>query len=180
MRVRILYVIVVLLAITVVGLVIVNRGEAKAGQAKSSQAKEGPSKVLISRAQGPPAQSQAKRAKLSDFDTEIIDNANEFLEDGRATFRFDTFGDEVFWGGQLQLHRAIKGAALGGVGPGISPATALSLGLKVDVDALPRPLINKLKQGKVNLNDPATTVALLKLNAVVGIQGFFAGDDLTS
>ena len=180
MRVRILYVIVVLLAITVVGLVIVNRGEAKAGQAKSSQAKEGPSKVLISRAQGPPAQSQAKRAKLSDFDTEIIDNANEFLEDGRATFRFDTFGDEVFWGGQLQLHQAIKGAALGGVGPGISPATALSLGLKVDVDALPRPLINKLKQGKVNLNDPATTVALLKLNAVVGIQGFFAGDDLTS
>ena len=130
--------------------------------------------------QGPPAQSQAKHDKLGNFDAQIVANANEFLEDGRETFRFDTFGDEVFWGDALQLHQAIKGAALGGVGPGISPSTALSLGLKVDVDALPQPLINKLKQGKVNLDDPATTVALLKLNAVLGIQGFFQGDNLTS
>ena len=130
--------------------------------------------------QGPPAQSQAKHDKLRNFDAQIVANANEFLEDGRETFRFDTFGDEVFWGDALQLHQAIKGAALGGVGPGISPSTALSLGLKVDVDALPQPLINKLKQGKVNLDDPATTVALLKLNAVLGIQGFFQGDNLTS
>jgi len=86
----------------------------------------------------------------------------------------------VFWGGQLQLHQAIKGAALGGVGPGISPTTALSLGLKVDLDALPQPLINRLRQGRVNLNDPATTVALLKLNAVLGVQGFFEGDNLSS
>jgi len=130
--------------------------------------------------QGPPAQSQAKHDKLRNFDAQIVANANEFLEDGRETFRFDTFGDEVFWGDALQLHQAIKGANLGGVGPGISPSTALSLGLKVDVDALPQPLINKLKQGKVNLNDPATTVALLKLNAVLGIQGFFQGDNLSS
>lgn len=130
--------------------------------------------------QGPPAQSQAKHDKLRNFDAEIVANANEFLEDGRETFRFDTFGDEVFWGDALQLHQAIKGATLGGVGPGISPSTALSLGLKVDLDALPQPLINKLKQGKVNLDDPATTVALLKLNAVLGIQGFFQGDNLTS
>ena len=130
--------------------------------------------------QGPPAQSQAKHDKLRNFDAQIVANANEFLEDGRETFRFDTFGDEVFWGDALQLHQAIKGATLGGVGPGISPSTALSLGLKVDVDALPQPLINKLKQGKVNLDDPATTVALLKLNAVLGIQGFFQGDNLTS
>ena len=130
--------------------------------------------------QGPPAQSQAKHDKLRNFDAQIVANANEFLEDGRETFRFDTFGDEVFWGDALQLHQAIKGAALGGVGPGISPSTALSLGLKVDVDALPQPLINKLKQGKVNLDDPATTVALLKLNAVLGIQGFFQCDNLTS
>ncbi len=130
--------------------------------------------------QGPPAQSQAKHDKLRNFDAQIVANANEFLEDGRETFRFDTFGDEVFWGDALQLHQAIKGAALGGVGPGLSPSTALSLGLKVDVDALPQPLINKLKQGKVNLDDPATTVALLKLNAVLGIQGFFQGDNLTS
>jgi len=130
--------------------------------------------------QGPPAQSQAKREKLRNFDAQIVANANEFLEDGRETFRFDTFGDEVFWGDALQLHQAIKGSNLGGVGPGISPSTALSLGLKVDVDALPQPLINKLKQGKVNLDDPATTVALLKLNAVLGLQGFFQGDNLTS
>ena len=129
---------------------------------------------------GPSSQNQNKEKKLRNFDAEIVAHANEFLTDGRATFRFDTFGDEVFWGDALHLHEAIKGANLGGVGPGISPSTALSLGLKVDVDALPQPLINRLKQGRVDLNDPATTVALLKLNAVLGIQGFFQGDDLTS
>jgi len=102
------------------------------------------------------------------------------LEDGRQVFRFNTFGDEAFWGGALQLHQAIKGAALGGVGQGVSPNTALSLGLKVDVDALPQPLIEQLKRGQVNLNDPATTVALLKLNAVLGVKGIFTGDNLTS
>lgn len=130
--------------------------------------------------QGPPAQSHATKQKLRNFDAQIAANANELLEDGRDTFRFDTFGDEAFWGGALQLQQAIKGAGLGGVGPGISPSTALSLGLKVDVDALPQPLINQLRQGKVNLDDPATTVALLKLNAVVGLQGFFQGDNLNS
>src|SRR5215208_746265 len=129
---------------------------------------------------GPPAQSHARREKFTNFDAQIVANANEFLEEGRATFRFDTFGDETFWGDALQLHQAIKGATLGGVGPGISPSTALSLGLKVDVDALPRPLINQVRQGKVNLNDPATTVALLKLDAVLGLKGFFQGENLNS
>jgi hypothetical protein len=91
---------------------------------------------------------------------------------GRQIFRFDTFGDQGFWGGTLQLHKAIEGANFGGVGPGVSPNTALALGLKVDVDALPQSLQNALRQGKVNLNDPAVTLALLKLNAVVGITGF--------
>ena len=62
---------------------------------------------------------------------------------------------------------------MGGVGPGVSPATALAVGLKVDVDALPASLIAAIKEGKVNLNDPATTLALLKLNSVVGVTGFF-------
>lgn len=91
---------------------------------------------------------------------------------GQQVFRFDTFGDEDFWGGTLQLHKAIEGANFGGVGPGISPNFALALGLKVDVDALPQALQYALRQGQVNLNDPAVTLALLKLNAVVGVTGF--------
>jgi hypothetical protein len=99
--------------------------------------------------------------------------ADRLIQEGRNTFRFDTFGDEAFWGGQLRLHQAIAGAANGGVGPGLSPEAALALGLKVDVDALPPDLVLAIKAGKVNLKDPATTLALLKLNAVVGVRGFF-------
>ena len=162
MSVRTLYAVIVLLTVAIIVLVVVDRNGPRA------------------HAQGPPAQSHASHEKLRNFDAQILANANEFLDEGRSTFRFDTFGDEAFWGGALQLHQAIKGSALGGVGPGISPGTALTLGLKVDVDALPQPLINRLKQGKVNLDDPATTVALLKLNAVVGLQGFFQGNNLNS
>jgi mono/diheme cytochrome c family protein len=106
----------------------------------------------------------------------------ELFEQGKQVFRFDTFGDEDFWGGQLQLHKAIAGAAQGGVGPGVSPKTALTAaGLKVDVDALPKNLIAALKAGKVDLDSPATTLALLKLNAVVGVKGFFdSGGSLAS
>jgi hypothetical protein len=102
-------------------------------------------------------------------------NAN-LIAQGKQIFRFDTFGDEDFWGGQLQLHDAIQGQSFGGVGPGVSPETALSVGLKVDVDALPRSLQNQLKRGDVDLDDPAVTLALLELNAVVGVQGFFNSD----
>src|SRR5687768_12696944 len=98
--------------------------------------------LSISRAQAIPA-----RPQLGNFDAEINANANVMLEKGRQIFRFDTFGDEAFWGGTLQLHNAIKGAALGGVGPGVSAAAALDpLGLKVDVDALPQPLIQNLRK----------------------------------
>jgi hypothetical protein len=114
------------------------------------------------------------------FDDRVRDHAVETFKQGRQTFRFDTFGDEDFWGGKLQLHRAIAGQKLGGVGAGISPATALSLGLKVDVDALPGSVVSGLRAGRVNLNDPATTLLLLKLNAVVGIKGFFTRGQLTS
>jgi hypothetical protein len=100
----------------------------------------------------------------------------DLIAQGRQIFRFDTFGDEDFWGGELQLHEAIQGESFGGVGPGVSPATALSVGLKVDVDALPRSLRDQMKRGNVDLNDPAVTLALLKLNAVVGVKGFFHSD----
>ena len=97
------------------------------------------------------------------------------LAAGRQTFRFETFGDEAFWGDTLRLHEAIEGDHLGGVGAGVSPRTALAVGLKVDVDALPQSLIAGLRHGQVNLDDPATTLLLLRLNAVVGVSGFFAG-----
>jgi mono/diheme cytochrome c family protein len=101
--------------------------------------------------------------------------ASQVLAGGRHTFRFDTFGDEAFWGDTLKLHQAIQGSRFGGVGPGVSPKTALGVGLKVDVDALPPALVEDLKNGRVNLDDPATTLALLRLNAVVGVTGFFSG-----
>ncbi len=104
--------------------------------------------------------------KTSKFDKIIGRNARVLLEEGRRIFRFDTFGDEAFWGDTLRLHEAIAGAKNGGVGPGVSPRTALAVGLKVDSDALPKSLIAALKNGQVNLDDPATTLALLKLNAV--------------
>jgi hypothetical protein len=122
---------------------------------------------------GAPAPDSLETRRLSQFDRAIITNARQLVEKGRQTFRFDTFGDESFWGDALQLHQAIKGAKLGGVGPGLSPNTALGLGLKLDVDLLPPAVTNQLRTGKVNLDDPATTVALLKLNAVVGLTGFF-------
>jgi hypothetical protein len=126
---------------------------------------------------GVQAETNAGRATRLDhldrFDRAILANARAMLEEGRRTFRFNTFGDEAFWGGELGLHRAIEGSRHGGVGPGLSPAAAAALGLKVDVDALPPSLINELKAGRVNLNDPAVTLALLKLNAVLGVTGFF-------
>jgi hypothetical protein len=99
--------------------------------------------------------------------------AVQLVSQGRQTFRFDTFGDQGFWGDTLKLHQAIEGSAHGGVGMGLSPGAALAMGLKVDVDALPSDLREQLLHGVVNLNDPAVTVALLKLNAVVGVTGFF-------
>jgi hypothetical protein len=101
---------------------------------------------------------------------------------GQKTFRFDTFGDEAYWGGQLQLHKAIEGSANGGVGPGVSPKTALAVGLKVDSAMIPAPVAKAIKAGKVNLDDPKTTLALLKLNAVVGVRARFdkGGKQLSS
>lgn len=105
---------------------------------------------------------------------------NRMIAEGRQIFRFDTFGDEAFWGDQLKLHRAIAGAANGGVGAGVSPMAALGVGLKVDMDALPADVVAGIQEGTVDLDDPATTVTLLKLNAVVGVTGFFTDDRLSS
>ena len=82
--------------------------------------------------------------------------------DGQTTFRFDTFGDEQLWTNVLRMHEVL---------PAVDPATALAVGLKVDVEALPRAVIRALRAGTVDLRDPAVTVELLRLNAVVGVKG---------
>ena len=121
------------------------------------------------------AAAQAQPAATG-FDATINQNAQRLLAEGRRIFRYDTFGSEDFWGGKLELHRAIVGQKLGGVGPGVSPKMALSLGLKVDAEALPADLVASIKAGKVDMNDPASTVALLRANAVVGVTAFLNPD----
>ncbi len=83
--------------------------------------------------------------------------------EGREIFRYDTFGDEAFWTDTLRLHEVIEAA--------VSPRTALAVGLRVDADALPPALKEALAAGAVDLDDPATTLALLELDAVLGVRG---------
>jgi hypothetical protein len=95
------------------------------------------------------------------------------IASGQTIFRFDTYGDQTFWTDTLRMHEVIRTS--------VSPATALSVGLKVDVDALPAAVRMALQNKTINLNDPATTVALLKLGAVVGVVGQVdANNTLTS
>lgn len=110
----------------------------------------------------------------------VVDNARVLVDEGRRTFRFDTFGDEAFWGDTLRLHEAIAGEANGGVGLGLHPQQALALGLKVDSDALGEQLRDDITRGAVDFLDPATTVELLRRDAVVGVTGFFDGADRLS
>jgi hypothetical protein len=118
--------------------------------------------------------------RLRGDDAAVRDHAAKLVRAGRQIFRFDTFGSEAFWGGALRLHQTIAGAANGGVGPGLSPLAAANLGLKIDADSLPAEVVEGVRRGWVKLDDPATTLALLKLNAVVGVKGFFDGGKLTS
>jgi hypothetical protein len=90
--------------------------------------------------------------------------------DGKSIFRFDTFGDEQLWTDTLQMQKVLNT---------VSPRTALLAGLQVDSDALPSALIDTIKAGQVNLDDPAVTVQLLKLNAVVGVIGKVVGPNDT-
>jgi hypothetical protein len=96
--------------------------------------------------------------------------------DGMQIFRFDTFGDEEFWSGLLHLDKAIAGASNGGFGPGVSPNTALAVGLKVDAEALPPGVVEDITSGALSLDSASTTLELLKLDAVVGIKGSFSAD----
>lgn len=128
---------------------------------------------LVSRSVAQDVGVQSRSQEEQGFDRQIGENARRMMDQGKQIFRYDTFGDEVYWTDKLKLHDAIQGSKFGGVGPGVSPKTALAVGLKVDMDALPQNLVNQIKQGKVNLDDPATTLALIKLDAVLGVKGTF-------
>lgn len=104
--------------------------------------------------------------KINEDDPALISN-------GKNIFRFESFGDEDFWSGLLHIDKAIAGSANGGFGAGVSPKTALAVGLKVDADALPQSVVNGITNGSISLDDPATTLALLKLNAVIGLKSDF-------
>src|SRR5438034_6278563 len=97
----------------------------------------------------------------SDF---IVHNGAQMIVQGRQIFRYDSFGDQVFWGDTLQLHQTLAN---------VTPRQALDLGLKIDAQALSEELVEKLKRGKVNLDDPAVTLKLLRSKAVLGVVGIF-------
>jgi hypothetical protein len=115
----------------------------------------------------PAEASEHRRGDASGIGVAI--DALQMLEEGRRTFRHDTFGDEAFWSGVLRLHEPLAT---------VSPRTALAVGLKVDVEALPRKLVAALRAGKVDLDDPATTLELLQADAVLGVQAKVEGGRL--
>jgi len=101
-------------------------------------------------------------------DTEFLgdarQNALRMVEEGRHIFRFDTFGDEAFWD-TLGLNQVLST---------VTPRQALSLGLKIDSDALPRRIVEAIRRGRINLDDPAVTLELLRFNSVLGVIGTFS------
>ena len=99
----------------------------------------------------------------SDDDDDAAARHAQMVAEGRQIFRYDTFGDEAKWTDTLRLHEV--------VGTAVDPTTALAVGLKVDAEALPASVVAGIQNGSISLTDPATTVALLKLDAVVGLKG---------
>src|SRR5215204_4363181 len=119
---------------------------------------------------------KAQKFPREKFSDKIKDHADKMLEEGRETFRYDTFGSEAFWGDQLQLHKAILRDKKGGIGEGLSARKALQVGLKVDSDKLPRLLLEVIREGSVKLDDPDTTLELIRADSVVGLKGVFDKD----
>ena len=108
------------------------------------------------------SQSTAAQQLASRPGDQQEESGSQKHQDGRAIFRFDTFGDEQLWTNVLRMHEPIAT---------VDPATALAVGLKVDVDALPPSIVAALRAGQVDLTSPAVTTELLRLNAVVGVKG---------
>ena len=103
-----------------------------------------------------PAAEGTPPAATAQPQTKPESSAAEVTE-GQRVFRFETFGNEQLWTDTLRLNEVVE--------KNVDPTTALKVGLKVDADALPAGILEK-----VDLKSPATTVALLKMNAVVGLQ----------
>ena len=112
---------------------------------------------------GPEPTSQATGGAAPGQGTGSGPSQAQLVEQGRQIFRFDTFGDERQWTDTLRMHEVIEQA--------VSPNVALSVGLKVDADAIPPEVAAAIQAGQVDLDSPATTVTLLKLDAVVGVKG---------
>ena len=110
-----------------------------------------------------PGLSSAQDHRLRrDDDGNKEEREDRGIKDGQRIFRYDTFGDEQLWTDVLRMHEVIAT---------VPPATALAVGLKVDIEALPRAVVDALRAGQVDLTNPAVTVELLRLNAVVGVRG---------
>jgi hypothetical protein len=120
---------------------------------------------------------RTQAAPKEEWDDKIGKNSADMMEEGRKIFRHETFGSEAFWGDKLRLHTTIVGEKKGGTGPGLTPRQALQLGLKVDVGAVPKLLVEVLQEGAVSLDNPETTLELLRANAVVGVKGVFDDDE---
>lgn len=112
--------------------------------------------------------------KVTGIKEEEEPGPGKMLREGKRIFRYETFGDEVFWTDKLQLHKAIAGSKHGGIGDGLTPQAALAAGLKVDLAILPVPLRKKIEEGKF-LDDVGVTLELIKLDAVLGVVGKFDG-----
>ncbi len=138
--------------------------------------------VVLSQCESPKKairEQSDKSGKERTWNVDIRENADDMLEKGRAVFRFETFGDEVFWTDKLQLHKAIADKGAGGISKGLTPKAALDAGLKVDIDVLPKFAKDAVAEGKL-LNDVDFTLTLLRLNAVVGVVANFDGNNLKS
>jgi hypothetical protein len=141
--------------------------------------------VACKTAESAPEHATGKKAPEASQQEQIEAHAKQMLAMGRDVFRDDTFASEEFWGGKLQLHKAILGEKQGGVGPGVSPRTALSVGLKVDAERVPKAVAEGIKNGTVSLGRSSQHRRALegrrrrrRKSVSRGAEGAFAGRHL--
>jgi hypothetical protein len=127
-----------------------------------------------------PQNIAVKDAPEESYQKAVDGHAKQMLESGRQIFRDDTFGSEHYWGDKLRLHEVIAGEKHGGSGQGLTPRTALTLGLRVDFGRIPSALGSVIKGGTLSFDDPENTNNLLKHDAVVGVKAFYEGEKMVS